>query len=121
MDDALVVAKLEQAWRAHVVGDPHAQLEQYRKREADQEHRLSIPTPTSQYLTLRVCARYGLHPYRSARTRRSTFCLKAPPGFVREVLGPMVESMASVVEAAVHEMSTWLIDGWYHGNDQTSA
>jgi hypothetical protein len=116
MDDAAVVAELEQAWREHVVGDPRAQLEQWRKREADQEHRVSIPTPISQYLMARVCARYGLRVYRPARTRWSTLCVKAPPGFMREVMGPLLEQMTPVVETTAR-----IVDGWWRGDQQAST
>jgi hypothetical protein len=120
MDEDAVVTKLEKVWRARVTCGTREQLEQWRQREPDMEHRLSIPTPTSQRLLVLVCKRYGLSVYRRPRLRSSTLCVKAPAGFMGEVLWPLFEAMARVVEDAADEATNRIMDRWSGGGDETS-
>jgi hypothetical protein len=89
MDDEAVVAKLEEVWRAHVPGDPRKQLEQWRQREPDAEHQLTVATAPSQHLFVLICGWYGLRPHRRPRQRVITLCLEAPAGFVDQILWPL--------------------------------
>jgi hypothetical protein len=116
MDDAAVVAKLDQTWRTRVTTDPREQLKEWRQREPDTEHRLTIPTPASQHLMALVCARFGLRVYRPPRVRSSTLCVEAPVGFVREVLWPLFERMAHIVEDAGDATTSRIMERWSRGD-----
>ena len=118
MDYDAEVAQLEEAWRAHVTADPRVQLARWREREPDVEVRMSVPTPASQRVLIAVCARYGLRLYRLPRQRDSSMCVQAPSGFMREVLHPLLQAMAQIVEEAAHQTTMRIIDGWSHHADR---
>lgn len=121
MEEDAVVTKLEQVWRAHVAGDPRAQLEHWRQREPDTEQRLSIPSAMSQHLLVLLCSRYGLRPYRRSRQRSTTICVEAPAGFMSDVLWPMFDSMAKIVEGAAVQMMTRIMQQWAQSTEQTPS
>jgi len=117
MEDAAVVAKLDQAWRARVTAEPRGQLEAWRQREPDTEHRLTIATTASQHLLALVCARFGLRVYRRPRMHSSTLSVEAPAGFVREMLWPLFESMAHIIEDAADETTSRIMQRWSRGDE----
>ena len=47
-----------------------------------------MPDQWSRHLFLALCRRYGLKPYRYPRQRRNTVMLRAPKGFIDQVLWP---------------------------------
>lgn len=106
------VAELEQVWRAHVSGDARAQLTQWREREPDVEVRMSVPTLATQQVLIAVCKRYGLRVYRLPRQRSSTMCVQAPACFMEQVLHPLLQGMAQIVEDAAHRTTLRILDGW---------
>jgi hypothetical protein len=115
------VSRLEQVWRSHVAGDPRAQLARWREREPDVEARLSVPTPSSQQVLLVVCRRFGLRLYRLPRQRSSTMCVQVPPGFLREVLHPVLQGMAEVVEEAAHRQTIDILERWSPERERSAA
>src|SRR3974377_1934970 len=52
------------------------------------EMEFSMPDQWSRHLFLALCRRYGLSPYRLHRQRRNTVMVRAPRGFVDQVLWP---------------------------------
>lgn len=112
MDYDAEVTQLEHVWRAHVTEAPPAQLARSREREPDVEVRLSVPTPASQRVLIAACARYKLRLYRLPRQRDSSMCVQVPAGFMREVLQPLLQGMAQIVEDAAHRTTMRIIDGW---------
>jgi hypothetical protein len=48
----------------------------------------SMPDRWSRHLFLALCRRYGLRPYRYHRQRRNTVMVRAPKGFLDQVLWP---------------------------------
>jgi hypothetical protein len=117
MEEAAVVAKLDQAWRARMAAHPCEQLKEWRQRERHTEHRLTIPTTASQHLLALVCARFGLRVYRRPRLRSSTLCVEAPAGFVREVLWPVFETMAHIIEDAADATTSRIMQQWSRGEE----
>jgi hypothetical protein len=64
-----------------------------RLRKAEQserpiEMRFSLPDPWSRQLFIALARRYGLHPYRYRRQRRTTIMLSVPQGFLNQILWP---------------------------------
>ncbi len=56
-------------------------LAQERAREPDVEVQYSIMDSWSRRLFSALCRRYGLRPYRYARQRRTSLCVRAPRAF----------------------------------------
>ena len=61
-------------------------LADWRKLERDVEMQYSLHDPWGRSLFIALCRRYGLEPYRHARQRRSTLCVKAPRPFHNNTL-----------------------------------
>jgi hypothetical protein len=74
-----------------------------------------LPDPWGRQLFIALCRRYGLQPYRYARQRASTLCVRAPEPFQKDTLWPqyralsaaltrhLAEVTARVIQLAVHE------------------
>ena len=118
MDEDAVVSKLEEIWRGSVAADPRAELRQWREREPDKKHALSVPTASTQRLLALICSRYGLGVYRAPRQRSTTVCVDAPVGFVREVLWPPFHSMAMMLEQETHQLLERVVERWARSTDQ---
>jgi hypothetical protein len=118
MDEDAAVAELEQVWRSYVPGDPRAQLAAWRQREPDIEHRLTIPSPASEFVLALVCSRYGVEVYRHPRQRQSTMCIKVPRGFGRQVLWPVFETMTRVLEGVLEQTARRVMGGWSRSLEQ---
>jgi hypothetical protein len=121
MDDETYVAQLERVWRAHVRGDPRELLKQWRERQPDAEHRLTMPTPQAKQLLALVCERFGLSPYRRRRQRATTVCLDAPPGFVDEVFAPLFEPMVGIIDEVAAQVTTRIMERWSRGDGATRS
>ena len=90
-------------------------LADWRAREHDVELQYSVHDPWSRQLFVALCRRYGLAPYRHARQRQSTLCVRAPLPFQRNTLWPqflsldealrkhLAEITARVIRLAVHD------------------
>jgi hypothetical protein len=65
-----------------------ARLAELGGRDAAIEMQFSMPDRWSRHLFLALCRRYGLAPYRYHRQRRNTVMVRAPKGFINEVLWP---------------------------------
>ena len=119
MDDETYVAQLERVWRAHVPGDPRKQLDEWRQRGPDTAHQLTVATPQSKQMLVLICDQYGLRPYRRRRQRATTVCLDAPTGFVDEVLWPLFEPMANIIDDAAAQTTTRIMLQWSRGHGAT--
>ena len=89
-----------------------ARLAEWRKREADIDYQCSIPDPMAQRVLLGVCLRYGLLPYRRSKRARATLWVRAPRGFMREVLWPEVDAVARVLEREIAATTRCVIERW---------
>ena len=68
-----------------------ARLTELGRKDSPVEMQFSMPDQWSRHLFLALCRRYGLSPYRLHRQRRNTVMVRAPRGFVDQVLWPVVE------------------------------
>jgi hypothetical protein len=118
MDEDALVSQLQQIERELAGGGAvgaeacRVELAEWRIREPDQEFRISVPTPTAQRVLLGWCHRYGLTPYRTARQRKTTMCVRAPRGFMHEVMWPRVEAMAHVIDRATADAARRIVERW---------
>jgi hypothetical protein len=128
MDEDVLVRRLDELERMVAKGGPigseacRAELAERRRCEPDSEFRLSLPTPTSQVVFLALCRCYGLQPYRASKQRRSTISVRAPSGFMYDVLKPRIDAMVVEIEettvAAVrHIMEKWSARQEMRGSD----
>ena len=65
-----------------------ARLTELGHKDSPVEMQFSMPDQWSRHLFLALCRRYGLSPYRLHRQRRNTVMVRAPRGFVNQVLWP---------------------------------
>lgn len=65
-----------------------ARLAELERRDAPIEMQFSMPDHWSRRLFVALCRRYGLKPYRYRRQRLTTVVLRAPRGFIDQVLWP---------------------------------
>lgn len=118
MDEDALVKKLHEIERelsgsAEVdVEACRRELAAWREREPDREFRVSVPTPGAQCVLFGWCQRYGLEPYRTPRQRKTTFSVRAPEGFMSEVMGPRVEAMAYLIDRAAAEAAQRIVERW---------
>jgi hypothetical protein len=90
-------------------------LADWRAREYDIEMQYSLHDPWSRRLFIALCRRYSLQPYRHARQRSSTLCVRAPEPFQKNTLWPQFRALDDalarhlaavterVIRAAVHD------------------
>lgn len=66
-----------------------------RAQRADRviEIKFTFPDGWARRLFVALCRRYGLHPYRYKRQRRTTVMLRAPETFVATILWPEFEEL----------------------------
>lgn len=89
-------------------------LAAWRTREADIEMGYSLPDPWKRMLFLALCRRYGLEPYRRARQRYSTVCVRAPESFQKDTLWPQFLSLAEALDKHLHEVTHRVIAAAIH-------
>jgi hypothetical protein len=78
--------------------------------------RFSLPDPWSRQLFTALARRYGLHPYRYRRQRRTTVMLRGPQSFLEQVLWPeflqinqaLTEYLADVTQKIIRDE----VHGW---------
>lgn len=110
VDEALLVKRLREIDGA-AAESRRKVLSEWRQRETDIEFRCSIPDSVSQRVFGAVCLRYGLEIY--ARRRKSaTICVRAPRGFVEQVLWPEFEAITSVVSRTVSAAVERVMEEW---------
>lgn len=119
MDDDALVARLREVDTKHA-GDGEApsaescraRLAKWRQSEADIEYRCSIPGGSPQVVFAGLCLRFGIDPYRRSARSTSTVCIRAPKGFVVEVLWPLFLATSSVVEDAQRRAAIDVVQRW---------
>ena len=87
-------------------------LAEWRTREPDIEFQCTVPGGTPQVVFTGLCVVYGLVPYRKARQRKTTMCVRAPRGFLHELFWPQFEAVALAVEEQLcrlveRSMASW--------------
>jgi hypothetical protein len=85
-----------------------ARLTELGHKDSPVEMQFSMPDQWSRHLFLALCRRYGLSPYRLHRQRRNTVMVRAPRGFVDQVLWPEFGADRAL-QAYLHEVTLRVI------------
>jgi hypothetical protein len=86
-----------------------ARLAELGRHEKPTEFQFSVPDTWSRHLFLALCRRYGISPYRYPRQRRSTVVLRAPRGFVEDVLWPEFRELDVELRSYLQEVTLRMI------------
>ena len=73
------------------------------------EMQFSMPDRWSRHLFLALCRRYGLAPYRYRCQRRNTVMVRAPKGFIDQVLWPEFSELNRALQIYLHEVTLRVI------------
>jgi len=92
-----------------------------RRNEPAAQMQFSLADEWSRRLFLALCRRYGLEPYRLYRQRASTVMLRAPKGFVEQVLWPEFEELNAALGQFVNAITLRLIREEVHGDASEAA
>ncbi len=84
-------------------------------KEKQIEVKFSISDTWSRQLFVALCRRYGLRPFRYRRMHRQTIIIKAPKGFVEQVLWPEFEELDAALVAYLSEITEKVIRDEVHG------
>ena len=79
------------------------------QRNPPVEMQFSMPDRWSRHLFLALCRRYGLAPYRYHRQRRNTIMVRAPKGFIEQVLWPEFSEFDRALQIYLHEVTLRVI------------
>jgi hypothetical protein len=79
------------------------------RRDPPAEIQFSMPDQWSRHLFLALCRRYGLKPYRYHRQRRNTVVVRAPKGFVDQVLWPEFTELDCALQAYLRQVTLRVI------------
>jgi hypothetical protein len=80
------------------------------------EMQFSMPDQWSRHLFLALCRRYGLAPYRRYRQRRNTVMVRAPRGFLDDVLWPEFQELHQTLQAYLQEVTLRIIREEIHAD-----
>jgi hypothetical protein len=86
-----------------------ARLTELGQKDPAIEMQFSLPDQWSRHLFLALCRRYGLSPYRLYRQRRNTVMVRAPRGFIDQVLWPEFGELDRALQAYLHEVTLRVI------------
>ncbi len=84
-------------------------------KEKQIEVKFSISDTWSRQLFVALCRRYGLRPFRYRRMHHQTIIIKAPKGFVEQVLWPEFEELDAALVAYLSEITEKVIREEVHG------
>jgi hypothetical protein len=80
------------------------------------EMQFSMPDQWSRHLFLALCRRYGLRPYRYHRQRRNTVMVRAPKGFIDQVLWPEFAELNRALGAYLLEVTLRVVREEVHSD-----
>jgi hypothetical protein len=86
-----------------------ARLAELGRRDPSIEMQFSMSDQWSRHLFLALCRRYGMRPYRYPRQRRNTVMVRAPKGFIDEVLWPEFTELDVALKAYLHDITLRVI------------
>ena len=93
-----------------------ARLEEIARSEQPVEMHFSIQDQWAQRLFVALCRRYGLHPYRRPRQKRSTIMVRLPRAFSDQILWPEFAQLNDVLHAHLHDITLTLIRDHVHAD-----
>src|ERR1700730_11595793 len=91
-------------------------LAELRRQDPSIEMQFSMPDQWSRHLFLALCRRYGLRPYRYHRQRRNTVMVRAPKGFIDEVLWPEFAELNRALGAYLLEVTLRVVREEVHSD-----
>jgi hypothetical protein len=94
----------------------HARLAELGRRDPPVEMQFSMPDQWSRHLFLALCRRYGLQPYRLYRQRRNTVMVKAPKGFIDDVLWPEFNELNRTLQDYLQDVTLRIIREEVHAD-----
>jgi hypothetical protein len=80
------------------------------------EIQFSMADQWSRHLFLALCRRYGLQPYRLYRQRRNTIMVRAPRGFINQVLWPEFTELDRTLRSYLHDVTLRIIREEIHAD-----
>lgn len=86
-----------------------ARLAEFQRRDPPVELQFSIADPWSRHLFMALCRRYGIAPYRYSRQRRTTVMVRAPRGFVEDVLWREFSELDAALQNYLMEITLKII------------
>lgn len=98
-----------------------ARLAELERVDPPVEVQFSMPDQWSRRLFVALCRRYGLKPYRYRRQRLTTVVLRAPRGFVDEVLWPEFGELNKALASYLNEVTLRVIREEIHADASEAA
>jgi len=98
-----------------------ARLADLQRRDPPIEMQFSLPDQWSRRLFLALCRRYGLEPYRLYRQRLTTVMLRAPKGFVEQVLWPEFRELNQALMQYLNDVTIRVIREAVHRDTSEAA
>lgn len=80
------------------------------------EIQFSMADQWSRHLFLALCRRYGLQPYRLYRQRRNTIMVRAPRGFINQVLWPEFTELDRTLRSYLNDVTLRIIREEVHAD-----
>jgi hypothetical protein len=93
-----------------------ARLAELQRVDRPVEMQFSMPDQWSRRLFVALCRRYGLAPYRYRRQRLTTVVLRAPRGFIDEVLWPEFGELNQALASYLNEVTLRVIRDEIHAD-----
>ena len=93
-----------------------AKLAGMERQDPAVEMQFSLPDPWSRQLFIALARRYGLNPYRYRRQRRTTLMVRAPRGFMEQVLWREFADLNADLQAYLNEVTLKLIREEVHAD-----
>jgi hypothetical protein len=94
----------------------HARLAELGRQDPPVEMQFSIPDQWSRLLFLALCRRNGLEPYRLYRQRHTTVMVRAPKGFIDEVLWPEFNELDDTLRTYLRKVTLRIIREEVHAD-----
>ena len=92
------------------------QQQQQQARDPAAETKVSLPDQWSRHLFVALCRRYGLHPFRYRRQRRTTVMVRAPRGFFDRILWPEFQELNAELRRYLNAVTLRLIRAEIHAD-----
>ena len=91
------------------LGRIRARLAEFSRADPPIPMQFTMPDQWSRLLFLALARRFGLKPYRLHRQRRNTVMIRAPQGFVDQVLWPEFVELNEALVAYLHAVTLRVI------------
>lgn len=89
-----------------------------KQQSAPVEYSVRTDSHWKKRLFLAICGKYGLHPYRYARQKRTTTMVRVSASFMKEVVWPEFQRYSAMLEELVQELMEDLITKIHGGVEE---